>query len=381
MVDMWLAHQLFARLKPGTKVLIVRDADQLESVGPGSVFRELIQCRLVPVTVLDQIFRQGTDSLIAYNAKFIKEGEGRLHYGRDFSLTETESQEETAALIRMTYRAALRTTAMEQVQILMPFRATGDASANSLNATIQAEINPPDITKPELSNGGRLFRLGDRVMQTKNDYDVTLYDEDGGQVAAGVFNGEVGIVSGVQPGRLTVCFDGRYADYPMESLGELELAYATTVHKSQTPGGAFVGMGMDTTRADLTQAVLEGVAFAIRDSFEVAKALGIPIHRSKICGGGAKSPLWKTIMANVLNIQLDVPESEQGPGMGGAMLAMVACGRYPSVAAACEALVCTAETISPDPELAARYEVRYQQFKAVYPALKGVFAAMNGVQP
>ena len=85
-------------------------------------------------------------------------------------------------------------------------------------------------------------------------------------------------------------------------------------------------------------------------------------------------------MANVLNIQLDVPESEQGPGMGGAMLAMVACGRYPSVAAACEALVRTAETISPDPELAARYEVRYQQFKAVYPALKDVFAAMNGVQ-
>ena len=144
--------------------------------------------------------------------------------------------------------------------------------------------------------------------------------------------------------------------------------------------GTFIGLTMDTTRADMLQAVLEGVAFAIRDSFEVAKALGIPIHRSKICGGGAKSPLWKTIMANVLNIQLDVPESEQGPGMGGAMLAMVACGRYPSVAAACEALVRTAETISPDPELAARYEVRYQQFKAVYPALKDVFAAMNGVQ-
>ena len=144
--------------------------------------------------------------------------------------------------------------------------------------------------------------------------------------------------------------------------------------------GTFVGMTMDTSRSDLTQAVLEGVAFAIRDSFEVAKALGIPIHRSKICGGGAKSPLWKTIMANVLNIQLDVPESEQGPGMGGAMLAMVACGRYPSVTAACEALVRTAETISPDPELAARYEVRYQQFKAVYPALKDVFAAMNGAQ-
>lgn len=216
MVDMWLAHQLFARLKPGTKVLIVGDADQLESVGPGSVFRELIQCGLVPVTVLDQIFRQGSDSLIAYNAKFIREGSGQLRYGRDFSLTETESQEETAALIRVLYRGALRSTAREQVQILTPFRATEDASANNLNAAIQAEVNPPDISKPELSNGGRLFRLGDRVMQTKNDYDITLYDEEGHQVASGVFNGEVGIVSGVQPGTLTVCYDGRYADYPLE---------------------------------------------------------------------------------------------------------------------------------------------------------------------
>ncbi|MCI8304119.1 MAG: xylulokinase [Lawsonibacter sp.] len=142
--------------------------------------------------------------------------------------------------------------------------------------------------------------------------------------------------------------------------------------------GTFVGMTMDTSRSDLTQAVLEGVAFAIRDSFEVAKALGIDIRRSKICGGGAKSPLWKTIMANVLNIQLDIPASEQGPGMGGAMLAMVACGLYPTVADACARLVCTAETVSPDPELAARYERRYQQFRALYPALKTVFAGLNG---
>ena len=176
------------------------------------------------------------------------------------------------------------------------------------------------------------------------------------------------------------------ADITPDKLGNNRVCFLPYLMGERSPindtnaRGTFVGMTMDTSRSDLTQAVLEGVAFAIRDSFEVARALGIPIHRSKICGGGAKSPLWKTIMANVLNIQLDVPESEQGPGMGGAMLAMVACGRYPSVAAACEALVRTAETISPDPELAARYEVRYQQFKAVYPALKDVFAAMNGAQ-
>lgn len=141
--------------------------------------------------------------------------------------------------------------------------------------------------------------------------------------------------------------------------------------------GTFIGMTMDTTRSDLTQAVLEGVAFAIRDSLEVARSLGITIQRSKICGGGAKSPLWKTIMANVLNIQLEIPESEQGPGMGGAMLAMVACGLYPTVEAACSRLVHTAETVSPDPEIADRYEKRYQQFKKIYPALKGLFPVLQ----
>ncbi|MBM6926586.1 xylulokinase [Pseudoflavonifractor phocaeensis] len=141
--------------------------------------------------------------------------------------------------------------------------------------------------------------------------------------------------------------------------------------------GALVGMTMDTSRADLTQAVLEGVAFAIRDSFEVAKSLGIPITRSMICGGGAKSPLWKKIMANVLNIPLDTPVSEQGPGMGGAMLAMVACGAYPSVEDVCKKLVRVASTTQPDPEIAARYEARYRRFQAVYPALKPIFPKLN----
>ncbi|MCC8129560.1 MAG: xylulokinase [Clostridiales bacterium] len=137
--------------------------------------------------------------------------------------------------------------------------------------------------------------------------------------------------------------------------------------------GTFVGMTMDTTRADMTQAMLEGVAFAIRDSFEVARSLGISIERSKICGGGARSPLWKKIFANVLNVKLDILESEQGPGMGGAMLAAVACGEYPSVEACCDALVKVVDTVEPDPEIAARYEARYQQYRKIYPALKPVF--------
>ena len=137
---------------------------------------------------------------------------------------------------------------------------------------------------------------------------------------------------------------------------------------------AFIGMTMDTTRADLTQAVLEGVAFAIRDSVEVARSLGIEVTSSMICGGGAKSPLWKRIMANVLNIPLNSPASEQGPGMGGAMLAMVACGEYPTVKAACDAIVRVTSNVCPEPELAAKYEKRYGQFKQIYPSCKQVFA-------
>lgn len=141
--------------------------------------------------------------------------------------------------------------------------------------------------------------------------------------------------------------------------------------------GAFVGMSMDTSRADMTQAVLEGVAFALRDSVEVARSLGLRVNKSMLCGGGAKSPLWRKILANVLNMELTVPASEQGPAMGGAMLAMVACGEYESVEAVCKALVRVADTISPQPELVARYEVQYQKFRAIYPAMKDLFPKLR----
>ncbi len=137
--------------------------------------------------------------------------------------------------------------------------------------------------------------------------------------------------------------------------------------------GTFTGLTMDTTHADMTQAVLEGVAFAIRDSFEVAKSLGISIPRSHICGGGAKSPLWRKILANVLGIPLDMVATEQGPGYGGALLAMVADGKFASVQEACDALVTVASTTDPDPELTALYDERYSQFKEIYPAMKSLF--------
>lgn len=141
--------------------------------------------------------------------------------------------------------------------------------------------------------------------------------------------------------------------------------------------GTFIGLSMDTTRADMTQAVLEGVAFAIRDSFEIAKSLGIQIERSKICGGGAKSPLWKKMIANILNIKIDVIESEEGPGYGGAMLAAVACGEFNSVEDAAAKLVKVIDTVEPSEELVAKYEEKYQKFKKIYPTVKELFPQIS----
>ena len=137
--------------------------------------------------------------------------------------------------------------------------------------------------------------------------------------------------------------------------------------------GTFIGLRMDTSRKDMVLAVLEGVSFAIRDSFEVAKKIGVSVPRSMICGGGSKSPLWRKMLANILGIPLDVPTTEQGPGYGAALLAMVGAGIYPDVKSACDALVHVADTVEPDPELTARYQERYEKFSRIYPACKGLF--------
>ena len=144
-------------------------------------------------------------------------------------------------------------------------------------------------------------------------------------------------------------------------------------HNNPDARAMFIGMSMDTTREDMTQAVLEGVAFGLRDSLEVARSLGISIERSKICGGGAKSPLWRKIIAAVMNLKLDIIESEEGPGYGGAILAAVGCGEYASVEEACEKLVKVVDTIEPDPVLVEKYEEKYQQFRKLYPTVKALF--------
>lgn len=172
-------------------------------------------------------------------------------------------------------------------------------------------------------------------------------------------------------------YSGAQAD--IKNLGENHVYFLPYLmgerspHNDPNARGAFVGMTMDTTRADMTQAVLEGVAFGLRDSLEVARSLGIPLTRTKICGGGAKSHLWKKIIANVMNLKVDVIESEEGPAMGGAMLAAVACGEYASVEEIAAKFVKVVDTVEPEPELVKKYEERYQKFKAIYPALKPVF--------
>ena len=176
-------------------------------------------------------------------------------------------------------------------------------------------------------------------------------------------------------------------DYPAEQakitkLGENNVFFLPYLmgerspHNNPDARGTFIGMTMDTSRADMTQAVLEGVAFAIRDSFEIAKALGINIERTKICGGGAKSPLWKKIIANVLNVKVDVIETEEGPSYGGAILAAVACGEFASIEEATSKLVNVKETIDPDAELVAKYEKQYQKFRKIYPTLKDLYSEL-----
>lgn len=144
-------------------------------------------------------------------------------------------------------------------------------------------------------------------------------------------------------------------------------------HNNPDARAMFIGMSMDTTREEMTQAVLEGVAFGLRDSLEVARSLGIRIERTKICGGGAKSPLWKKMIANIMNLKVDVIESEEGPALGGAMLAAVGCGEYPDVETIAEKLVKVVDTVEPDAELVEKYEKKYQKFRKIYPTVKNLF--------
>lgn len=180
-------------------------------------------------------------------------------------------------------------------------------------------------------------------------------------------------------------YTGEEAKIPAGLLGKNRVFFLPYLMGERSPindteaRGTFIGLSMDTDRAAMKLAILEGVAFAMRDSFEVAKSLGLKIEISRICGGGAKSPLWRRIFANVLNIDICTVETEEGPGYGGAILAAVACGEWKTVQQASTELFKVKEVTSPEPELAALYEERYKQFRQIYPALKGIFPVLNEI--
>ena len=223
MVNMWLASRFFPALKKGAKTVLVGDPDQLPSVGAGNVFKELIQCGLVPVTVLDEIFRQAKDSLIAHNARFIHDGNTKLYYGNDFQFLPCDSQADAAAAIIERYCQEIESNGIEHVQILSPFRTEGAASSDHLNAAIREIVNPFQSAEDEIRIGSKTFRVGDRIMQTKNTGKVS--------------NGDLGFIRYVEDTpdgkRISLDFgENRSLEYSTEDLVNLDLAYATTIHKA-----------------------------------------------------------------------------------------------------------------------------------------------------
>lgn len=223
MVDMQLAYYLFNSLGTHTKLLYVGDVDQLPSVGAGNVLNELISSGIVPVTVLDMVFRQKDTSRIPLNAHSIKNGETKLLYGDDFMFIPAETPEDAAKIIRDKYWEQVSLHGTEQVQVLSPFRVKSEAGASRLNVTLRELVNPCMDKRYELKLGSRTIRYKDKVMQTKNMDDVS--------------NGDIGFVSNIDREDefpVTVTFsDARIKQYSSDELGCIDLAYATTIHKSQ----------------------------------------------------------------------------------------------------------------------------------------------------
>jgi len=225
MVDMKLATELFSRLKVGAKILLVGDADQLPSVGPGNVFRELINSNTIPVTVLDVVYRQANTSRIALNANAINKGETKLLYGTDFQFISSDSPEDAAQKVREIYRKELEHSNSSQVQILSPFKRKGEACVDRLNDTIRELINPSDSKKMEVKMGEKIFRKGDRVLQIKNKGIIS--------------NGDIGFINSIhiddeKDTIITIVFsDERTVEYSPENMDMIELSYAVTIHKSQ----------------------------------------------------------------------------------------------------------------------------------------------------
>lgn len=224
MMDIYLANHLFQAVSRGSQLVLVGDADQLPSVGPGAVLSELIACGVVPVVRLDRIFRQSHGSRIAANAKFIRHGNLSLEYGDDFQFFDSGDMEDSAQLIERLYVQEVTQNGLDNVALLSPYRQKTETGVNALNDRLQSIVNPPDGKKPEVLYRSRIYRMGDKVMQTKNCGEIS--------------NGDIGYITSItsedSDSTLTVDFgDGRVAEYDKNDLELLDLAYASTIHKSQ----------------------------------------------------------------------------------------------------------------------------------------------------
>lgn len=224
MLDIFLAGHLFDSVKYGSCVVLIGDADQLPSVGPGAVLSELITSGCIPVVRLDKVYRQDAGSRIAANAKLIRHGNHVLEYGDDFQLIESADLEQSAEIIERLYLQETAEYGVDNVALLTPYRQKTETGVNALNLRIRDLINPPYPAKKEAVLGKRIFRSGDKVMQTKNNDEVN--------------NGDIGYVTGiVQNGSdavVSIDFgDDRTLEYESGELDMLDLGYASTIHKSQ----------------------------------------------------------------------------------------------------------------------------------------------------
>ena len=238
MLDAPLTAALLQAVKPGARVILIGDADQLPSVGPGNVLRDIIASGRFATVALTEIFRQAQNSLIVTNAHAINRGElPRLDVkDNDFFYLTRESDRDIALTIADLCRNRLpRTYGAEIVggiQVICPSRR-GESGTENLNRILQATLNPPAYHKREHKVRETVLREGDRVMQIRNNYDLLW--ERGEETGCGVFNGDIGIIEEIdaEEKRLSVAFDDRHVSYDFSGLDELELAYAVTVHKSQ----------------------------------------------------------------------------------------------------------------------------------------------------
>ncbi len=240
MIDTYLMYALLKAIAPGTRLILSGDADQLPSVGPGNVLNDIIKSGIIPVIKLNHIFRQAEESLIVMNAHSINKGEMPELFckTKDFFFLPRKNAESVLSTITELCTSRLPATygidAFSDIQVLSPSKK-GICGSVNLNRELQKSLNPPKVTKAEYAYGKTVFRVGDRVMQTKNNYDL-YYTRDAGDSGVGIFNGDMGRISEISviDKYMVVIFDeDKRCEYPFNQLDELDLAYAVTVHKSQ----------------------------------------------------------------------------------------------------------------------------------------------------